>query len=107
MRKIGEIQTDLDAALEGYRAVANEAPPAAIRERVLAVKGLQAELAAALSDGAKVCARCGTVPHGMLRAPAAGRVPAIYEVGCTSCPASAQGLTPAGAVEAWNTVERA
>jgi len=105
MRKVPEIQQDLDQALASYRAVATTAAPAVLLEQSRRVKTLQAELAAALSEGAEPCPACEVPPHGMLRSPPAGRAPAIYEVGCTRCGRAAQGLTPAGAVAAWNALD--
>lgn len=104
MRPVPEIQQDLDDALEDYRAVAATATPAVLHEKSRRVRALQAELAAALSDGADPCPTCQVPPHGMLRTPPAGRAPAIYEVGCTRCGRAAQGLTSAGATAAWNAL---
>ena len=111
MRTEKEIKTDLDAALIAYRARAPQEDATAVELRKLdaAVKVLQKELAARLSDGAVVCPQCKAAPHGMDRG-------SVYEVGCLVCPpseveadgqrrrisVSAQGRTSEAAVENWN-----
>lgn len=110
MRKEAEIRAELESARAAYQAEANTAPAARAHELGGRVRALQAELAAALAEGAQPCAGCGSLPHGMLRSEASGRVPAIYEVGCLRCgtegaPVAARGLTPAAAVAAWNASE--
>lgn len=111
-------ETEVRAALEAARTAYREAAPAEREPLAAAVEQLSAELSATIAAGAEPCATCGNVPHGMLRTPAVGRTPAIYEVGCLVCPPVAEpdadsgeprtvsvaalGLSAAGAVAAWN-----
>lgn len=107
-----EIKSKLAAALERYRAIANTAPAAEVREASAAVKALQAELSAAICEGANPCPDCGGAPHGIEQPRIGGGVE--YEVGCTRCGwflhtddtprdhGARGGLLPRHAVEAWN-----
>lgn len=104
MEKEAELRAAIHAAQEAYRAEANTAAPSQLRELTGRARALQAELAAHLSEGAAPC-RCGATPIGMLRTPATGRAPAIYEVGCPTCTAACKGLTPRQAVASWNAGE--
>lgn len=107
MRKITEIESDLQAAHAAYHAIVEEAPPAKERAASLAVEKLQAELSAAIAEGANPCPNCGRAPHGM-------RQPDGFEVGCTNCGwfrhtdgtirdhGARGGMLPRHAVETWN-----
>lgn len=78
-----------------------------------AVKTKQAELSAAITEGAQPCPLCKQVPHG-IEQPAAGGKSVEYEIGCLGCkpikhtdgtmrrPAVRGGLLAKHAVEAWN-----
>lgn len=107
MRKILEIESDLQGALAAYHAIVEEAPPRKERDASIAVERLQAELSAAIAEGAHPCPNCGRAAHGM-------RQPDGFEVGCTNCGwfrhtdgtirdhGARGGMLPRHAVETWN-----
>ncbi len=116
MRDPHDINAELQVALEAYRAIANTAPAPEVREKHLAVKALQEELAASITEGAAPCPDCGAQPHGMFQSTLEKGWQ--FEVGCTNCgwfrlpgedmarDHGAQGGMPRHAVEAWNAGPR-
>src|SRR5688572_10977078 len=83
--KIEDIIGQLDAAKAAYLETKREA--STIEEKVAsahaAVKKLQAELSAAITEGAQPCPDCGAAPHGMIQPRGIDGIE--FEVGCTNC----------------------
>lgn len=107
MRKESEIKADLKQLIDANHANAGKLTGDDQRALNKAVRSLRQELSDLYSDGANPCPKCGTAPIGMDRA-------TKFEVGCVVCPPflispatrvsySAQGRSPAEAVDNWNS----
>jgi hypothetical protein len=106
MKKIREIRSEIQKAVEAYHAIVHTAPAADVKKASDRVKAARAALSTAICDGAKPCPSCGAAPHGIEqpRASSKGENGVEYEVGCISCADHRVrgGLLPRHAVEAWN-----
>src|SRR6185436_11423529 len=105
MRTIEEIKSELEQARADYQSAANTRPAPEVRALSKSVRELQAELAAAITEGAVAC-KCGAPPHGLEQPTVRGGVE--YEIGCTVCTDERfrGGALPKHAVEAWNAGQR-
>lgn len=85
MLAINEIRAEIESARAAYMSAAqgSEAEWRPLSDRV---KALQAELSAAISEGANPCPGCGVAPLGMVQQVSIRhKVREEYEIGCPRC----------------------
>lgn len=101
-KNIRQMDKEIDEARSAYQEAAEQDQSSAknLRELSDKVTNLQSAKNAALAEGAKKCAVCGTMPIGMKK------TRGLYVCGCLVCVnRSGEGEEAEEAVEAWNELQ--